>query len=95
MLKVANETMMFFIFYCMTNSFNGCDDELYSAAWLCSILYLACDMGLHYLTFMARNFKSRRNLKLLQILNRSDVNSKNILHCVNIFKVFNSVIVLL
>ena len=30
--------------------------EHYLVAWLCSILYLLSNMGLHYLTFMGRNW---------------------------------------
>ena len=38
----------------------------YSVVWLCSIIYLACDMGLHYLTFMIRNLENKKKLTRVQ-----------------------------
>ena len=55
------------------------------AAWLCSILYLAFNMGFHYLTFMGRNLKSRKKLMLVRTINIGNMNSKNILNSVSIF----------
>jgi hypothetical protein len=43
--------------------------EIYSVAWLCSILYSTCDMGLHYLTFMGRNLENKKKLALARLMN--------------------------
>ena len=34
--------------------------EHYSTPWLCSILYVAFDMGIHHLTFMERNLENKK-----------------------------------
>ena len=45
--------------------------EHYWAAWLCSILCQASDMGLRYLTFMGRNLENKKRLTMLvQIMNK-------------------------
>ena len=43
------------------------------------ILYLAYDMGFHYLTFMKSNLKNKKKLTLARIMNSADKNSKNVL----------------
>ena len=51
---------------------------------LCSILYLASEMGLHYLTFVGRNFKNNKKPMPVRTINSVNMNSKNILNGVNI-----------
>ena len=41
---------------------------LFSCKVVCSILYLASDVGLYYLTFMGRNVRNRKNLMLVWII---------------------------
>ena len=47
---------------------------------MCFILYLAVDMGLHYLTFMGRNLENRKKLMPVQLMN-----CMNIVNIINIF----------
>ena len=61
-------------------------DITFSTAWLCSIIYLAYDMGLHYLTFTGRNPRNRKKLTLTWLLNSVIMNSKNMVNDANIFK---------
>ena len=58
-----------------------------SATWLCSILYLAPNMGIHYLIFIGRNLKKRRKLMPIRIMKSVGLNSKNIVNSVGIFNV--------
>ena len=55
----------------------------YSVVWLCAILYLNFDMGLHYLTFMRRQLESRKKLTLVRTMNNASVNGKNIMNNVD------------
>ena len=57
------------------------DDNDDDDAWLCSILYLTSDMGLHYLTFMRRNMESIKKLTPSRRMN-----SKNIVNSVAIVR---------
>ena len=38
-------------------------------------LYLTCDMGLHYLTFMGRNLDKKKKLALVWIVNSANINT--------------------
>ena len=59
--------------------------KYYLAAWLCSILCLASDMGLHYLTFMGRNLENKKKLTPVCIMNCAGLNSKIIMNSAGIF----------
>ena len=57
----------------------------YSVAWLSIVLYLASDMGLHYLIFMERNLENRKKkLTLVRVMHSSSLNRKNIVNNVGI-----------
>ena len=58
-----------------------------SATWLCSILYLASNMGIHYLIFIGRNLEKRKKLMPIRIMKSVGLNSKNIVNSVGIFNV--------
>ena len=60
-----------------------------SGAWLCFILYLALEMGLHYLTFMERNLENKKNL--IQVMNNASMNNKNIMNSLGIFNDVNNI----
>ena len=49
-------------------------------------MYLAFDMGLHYLTFMGTNLENKKTLMHVQTMNSVSMNNKNI---VNILGMFN------
>ena len=49
-----------------------------SIAWVCSILYLECNMGLHYLAFMGRYLEPKEKRTLVRKMNSAGMNSKNI-----------------
>ena len=53
-------------------------------AWLCSILYLAYDMHIHYLTFMGRNLENKKKWTPIWMLNSACMNSKYIVNNVGI-----------
>ena len=57
----------------------------YLVAWLYSILYLAYDMGLHYLTFLRGNLNNRKKLTLVWIMNSVGMNNMNIANNISIF----------
>ena len=59
--------------------------QTYSIAWLCSILYLTSDMGLHYLIFMGRNLENRKKLTPTRIMNSANMHSTNIVNNVGVF----------
>ena len=50
------------------------------------VLYLAYDMGLHYLIFMGRNLENKKKLRLVRMMNSVGLNRKNIMNSVGIFK---------
>ena len=57
-------------------------------------MYLACDMGLHYFTFMGTNLENRKALTPVQRMNSASMNSMNIMDNVGIFServVMNSI----
>ena len=57
-------------------------------------LYLASDMGLHYLTFMGRNLENSKKLMLVRTMNSASLNSQNIMNSVGIFNVVLILIVI-
>ena len=59
--------------------------QYYPIASLSSVFYLACDMGLHYLTFMGRKLENKKKLTPVRIMNSASINSKNIVNNVSIF----------
>ena len=42
-------------------------------------------MGIHYLTIMGRDVENKKNLMQVRIMNRANMNSKNIVNNVGIF----------
>ena len=57
-------------------------------------LYLASDIGLHYLTFMGRNLENSKKLMLVRTMNSASLNSQNIMNSVGIFNVVLILIVI-
>ena len=53
-------------------------------ARLYSIIYVAFDMDLHYLTFMRRNLQNKKKLMPVRIMNIVNMNIKNIVNNVGI-----------
>ena len=51
------------------------------------MLYLASEMGLHYVTFMGRHLENMKKLTSIRIMNSASMNSKNIMNSVGIFNV--------
>jgi hypothetical protein len=49
------------------------------------MLYLAFDVGLHYLTFVRRNLEDKKTLTLIWLMNSAGLNSKIIVNSVGIF----------
>jgi hypothetical protein len=62
--------------------------QLQTESNLHSIIQLhGCHMGLHYLTFMRRNSKEKKNqLTPVRMMNSVGMNSKNVVYNVSIFK---------
>lgn len=63
---------------CASIAFYKCIDVFHT-------IYLACDMGLHNLTFMEENQKNKMKLMPIRILNSDGYNSKNIVDSVGVF----------
>ena len=57
----------------------------FSPICLCSILYLAFHVGLHYHTVMERHLENRKKLMLVRMMNSVNLYSKNIMNNDGIF----------
>jgi hypothetical protein len=65
---------------------NPQETRYHSAAWLCSLLYLTFDIGLHYiLYFHERNLENRKNSMLVWIMNSVDMDGKNNVNSIGTF----------
>ena len=48
-------------------------------------MYLAFDMGIHYVNFMRRNLENKKKMLLVRVTNNAGLNSMNIVNRVGIF----------
>jgi len=60
----------------------------YSTAWLCFILYLGSNMGLHNLIFMGRNLDYKKKLTPVWIMNSLGMDNMSIVNDVGIVNIW-------